>query len=458
MPQPVSLPAPEAPVVRLLPIAAALWLGYSLVFFAADQVAARLPISPAYYLLNDSTGFLLLGLAWWPAAPARLGRAFLPLVIGLMSVPPLLSNYLLLPRFGPGGPFGGGAPRGSAPALPGPTLTAEGIALRLLPVLLLAVVLTAWHYRWPQVLLYCLGTAAVSLSLRLDPLLAGGGPPARSGDTSAAAPVSPFIASLIVVSVQTLCLLIAGYFMSVLVRQLRAQQTRLAETNHQLRQHAGTLENLNISRERNRVARELHDTLAHTLSGLTVQLETVEAYWAIDPAQAQALLAQAEATARSGLQETRQALAALRASPLEDLGLVLALRQLAEDAAARARLQLELAVPDSLEPLPPDVEQCLYRVAQEAIANVVYHANAQRLAVALCGPPAPAAGAPPALTRLIVHDDGTGFTGTGVTPGHYGLAGMRERARLIGGYLTIDSRPGGGTTVELQVPAGGDGG
>lgn len=114
--------------------------------------------------------------------------------------------------------------------------------------------------------------------------------------------------------------------------------------------YASTLEQLTISHERNRMARELHDTLAHTLSGLTVQLQTVKAYWEIEPDTSQKLLNDALAATRDGLQETPGALKALRATPLEDLGLPLAIRQLAEEAAARASLDLHLEI---TEPLPP---------------------------------------------------------------------------------------------------------
>src|SRR5439155_20678930 len=128
--------------------------------------------------------------------------------------------------------------------------------------------------------------------------------------------------------------------------------------------HAGTLESLAVSRERNRMARELHDTLAHTLSGLSVQLETVEAYWDVEPRTAHAMLDRALEATRDGLQETRRALKALRASPLDDLGLGLALRRMAESAVARANIELDLEIPEQVPPLAPDVEHCIYRVAQ----------------------------------------------------------------------------------------------
>ena len=437
----------EALFVRLLPPAAILWLAYSLVYFGADQIAARMPITPAYYLLNASAGLALLGLAWWRSARVGLGRAFVPLVIGLMSVLPILSNYLLLPQFGPGGPGGVPRPGGGPTLLPGPTLTAEGITLRLLPVLLLAVVLTAWHYRWPWVVGYCLATAALCLGLRLGAMLMLGTNVMTLLVRDANRPVAPLVANFIVVSIQTFCLLIAGYFVSILMTALRSQQMTLAEANRQLRQHASTLENLTISRERNRVARELHDTLAHTLSGVSVQLEAVKAYWAVDPPRAQAVLDKAQNVARAGLHETRHALTALRASPLEDLGLLLALHQLVEEAAARANLALELSIPDPFPVLQPEVEQCLYRVAQEAIANVIYHADARRLTVAVRQEQA--------AIELVIRDDGMGFTPDNpVSPGHFGLAGMRERARLIAGQLSISSNTGTGTTVRLHIAEG----
>jgi signal transduction histidine kinase len=175
-----------------------------------------------------------------------------------------------------------------------------------------------------------------------------------------------------------------------------------------------------------------------------VQLEAVKAYWDVDSTMAQRLLEQSLAATRDGLQETRRALKALRASPLDDLGLRLALRQLAESAAARANLRLELNLPSAGPTLPKPVEQCIYRVAQEAIANVAHHADARTLRVGLAHE-----GAQVALT---VADDGLGFDPQRAgQAGHYGLAGMRERAALVGGALIIESQRGEGTSVRLRI-------
>jgi signal transduction histidine kinase len=247
-----------------------------------------------------------------------------------------------------------------------------------------------------------------------------------------------------VLTIQTVCFLVVGYLVNTLVSRLRTQQASLQEANAQLTHYAATLEHLTISRERNRMARELHDTLAHTLSALSVQLETVKAYWDVDGDTARRLVDKSLAATRSGLQETRRALRALRASPLVDLGLIEALRKLAEDGAARANARLELSLPEQAPALSSEVEQCIYRVAQEAVANVVYHANAATLSVDLSTTDGD--------VRLTVSDDGIGFDERNVADaGHYGLSGIRERALLVGSNLSIRGQPGEGTTVELVI-------
>jgi signal transduction histidine kinase len=244
--------------------------------------------------------------------------------------------------------------------------------------------------------------------------------------------------------VRSVSFLVVGYFISRLMRQIQAQQDALAQANAQLTHYASTLENLATSRERNRLARELHDTLAHTLSGLTVQLETVKAYWDVNPETAHHLLAQSLDATRSGLDETRRAVKALRASPLEDMGLLLGLKKLAESAAERGKVALELSLPEQIPSLSPDVEQCVYRIAQEAVENVVHHANAGKLILRLT--------VDKANIFLAVEDDGLGLkVDQAEQAGHYGLAGMRERAQLAGGRLSVSSQPDHGTRVHLAI-------
>jgi signal transduction histidine kinase len=115
-----------------------------------------------------------------------------------------------------------------------------------------------------------------------------------------------------------------------------------------------------------------------------------------------------------------------------------------EDAAARTNLALNLSVADKLPSLSPDVEQCIYRVAQEAVTNVAKHARAKTLTVNL--------ESTEEKVTLTVHDDGVGFdVDNEGKENDYGLEGMQERAQLVGGELTVSSKPGDGTTVKLVV-------
>ena len=239
-----------------------------------------------------------------------------------------------------------------------------------------------------------------------------------------------------------------GYVVSGLSQSVQNRRIELAAANQKLAHYAGRLEELTISRERNRMARELHDTLAHTLSGLTVQLEATQLYLDVDEATAKRLLDQSLEATRFGLQETRRALQSLRASPLEDLGLVLALRGLAESAESRAHLNLKLDLPTRPIELPAAIEQGIYRIAQEAVYNVVKHATAQTLTLSLTTN---------GKIELMVADDGVGFLvpdkslAKDAEGGHYGLVGIHERAALINGQVTITSQLGQGTTVLLTV-------
>jgi signal transduction histidine kinase len=401
-------------LTSLLPLTLGLWLSYLLALLLIDQLFYPRPIfPPAYYLINGSIGLVVLALALWPAGSDWLGSSFfLPVVILLLSAVPVISSNLILP-----------------PPRSGPAYGLESIMLRQMPLLLIPLILIAWQYGWRMVVLFSIGIALFTFGLRL--------PSFGPGGTSPLPPIT-------VLLIQTVSFLAVGYFISFLIRRLQQQQDSLARANAQLTDYAAALEELTISRERNRMARELHDTLAHTLSALSVQLETVKAYWEVDPATAQHMLDNSLEATRSGLQETRRALRSLRASPLDDLGLALALRKLAEETAARASLRLDLSLPERLPSLSADVEQCIYRVAQEAVNNAAHHANAHTLSVTLSvnGP---------SLT-LLVRDDGLGFNvRQAEASGHYGLPGMRERAHLAGGQLTIDSQRGGGTTIQLRI-------
>jgi signal transduction histidine kinase len=216
------------------------------------------------------------------------------------------------------------------------------------------------------------------------------------------------------------------------------------EARRSLATHSATLEQLATSRERNRLARELHDTLAHSLSGIAVQLEAARTLWEDDPDQARAMVEQSLESARGGLGEARRAIQALRASPLEELGLEAALCQLGEDAAERVGIPVDVTFGDKVGELDPELENAVYRIADEALTNVSRHSNAEQATVQLVRRGG--------KIRLEVADDGSGFdVSAPVLEGHIGIMGMTERAVMVGGTVELSSEPGSGTTVRFEV-------
>jgi signal transduction histidine kinase len=254
-----------------------------------------------------------------------------------------------------------------------------------------------------------------------------------------------FNMAIIFLRVVVFCIL--AVVITYLVKIQNQQHHSLLITNAKLVRHVGVVEELTISHERNRLARELHDTLAHTLSAASVQLEAANSLWTRDRDTAHMALTQALKITRSGLAETRRALEALRASPLEDLGLVLALRELGDLTQQRSGAQVTVTMPVQFEPLPSEIEQTLYRAAQEALENIVRHAHASHVTLALKqhGP----------AVAMTIKDDGVGFDVALAQdkPGHFGLNGLTERVEALGGRVTISSRPGEGTCVTLEVMA-----
>ncbi len=401
---------------QLLRVALILWIAYFSVLAIVDWwLAERDADVLVYYAIQIVNSLLILGLTLLPWKRLRQANFMLPVVLTLMAMLPTITIHLML-RI----------------ASSTPLRSPEGMTLRLAPILLIGLLLTAWHFRWRYVVIFSIGIAVLNLAgIFMLPLFKGVMPRFNSE-------------AVLATGIQTISFLMVGYITSELLGRLRKQQQSLEEANAQLRDYASTQIELTTSRERNRIARELHDTLAHTLSGLTVQLQTVKAYWEIEPATSQELLDDALVATRNGLQETRGALKSLRATPLEDLGLPLAIRRLAEEAAARANLQLDLLAAEPLPSLSPEVSHAIYRVAQEAIMNVIYHANAKKLSVHITSNED--------SLHLTVVDDGNGFDANSDHPNHWGIEGMHERAQLVEGQLHIESQTGRGTRIQLTIP------
>ena len=198
--------------------------------------------------------------------------------------------------------------------------------------------------------------------------------------------------------------------------------------------------------ERQRMAREIHDTLAQGLTGIVTQLQAADR--ATSEASRERHLTQVHTLAKDSLTEARRAVQALRPEPLTDSRLPEALADLARRVAGTSGTAVSAETSGDARPLLPELEVTLYRVAQEALANAEKHARASRIGVTLTYADD--------VVLLDIRDDGTGFTpgepargdGTG-----FGLQAMRQRVQRVAGTLAIESAPGEGTAVSVQVPA-----
>jgi PAS domain S-box-containing protein len=194
--------------------------------------------------------------------------------------------------------------------------------------------------------------------------------------------------------------------------------------------------------ERRRIARELHDETAQSLASLLVGLRTLEDVGSL--AESRAVGRDLRAVTSRALEEIQRIARGLRPSVLDDLGLNEALERLAADAS-RNGIAVKVHAISSRPRLPEAVETTLYRIAQEALSNAQKHAAASTLSILLRDTPS--------RVQLIVEDDGRGFDVDRRPPtGHFGLLGMQERAALLGGSVSLESRIGFGTTVYVTIP------
>jgi len=208
----------------------------------------------------------------------------------------------------------------------------------------------------------------------------------------------------------------------------------------ELRRQAGELAS---SEERAHLARELHDSVTQALFSMTLVARSVELLLERDPEAARTQLAQLRDLQREALAEMRALIFELRPGNVEQDGLVRALRT--HSAALQGRIGLPIVVESDVDDrLPLEIEETLYRISQEALHNVVKHAAARQVRIAL--------ERARQGVRLRIEDDGQGFDPDAVPDSHLGIAGMRARAAKIGTQLECRSEPGRGTTIEVFVP------
>jgi len=217
----------------------------------------------------------------------------------------------------------------------------------------------------------------------------------------------------------------------------------LQTAHHQLQEYAAQVEELAVAEERNRLSREMHDTIGHRLTVSAVQLEGAQRLIPRDPQRAAGIVETVREQVREALSELRSAVATLR-EPLEtDLPIRTALKRLSASFDQATDLSVQLDLPAKLPSLSKAQRLALYRAAQEALTNVQRHAQAKQVWVEMV--------LQDQCVALIVSDDGVGFPAE-TQEAAFGLQGMRERAVHLNGELILENRKDGGASVKFVLP------
>jgi len=210
-----------------------------------------------------------------------------------------------------------------------------------------------------------------------------------------------------------------------------------------------------VVRERLRLARDLHDTLAHSMMAMLAEMRTLRKLHAHDPAALGPELERAEQVAHEGLNVARDAIGQMRLNAVRDLGLGPTLSSACSRLADRTGLEVSFAGDPQASSFADKRAEGVFRIAEEALLNIATHAHASRVDVALRDVEGDADGdGNAAAVELTIEDDGIGFDPASPHPGHYGLVGMREQAQLIDAELSIVSAPQRGTTLRLHLHVG----
>jgi signal transduction histidine kinase len=234
---------------------------------------------------------------------------------------------------------------------------------------------------------------------------------------------------------------------TALIQQQKGRQqaerllAELEDAHEQLRAYAAQVEGLAVAEERNRLAREIHDSLGHYLTAMTMQLEAAGKLVAAEPERAAESIAKAEEMARESLAEVRRSVTALRDSPVDTAALGDAIGELVE-AIYDSGVATTFSVKGKSQSLPIQAKTALYRAAQEGLTNVRKHAKASAVEIKLAYDPE--------QVTLTVTDNGVGRRGE--ENAGFGLLGLRERLSLVGGTLEAGSNPEGGFRLHVIVP------
>jgi len=237
--------------------------------------------------------------------------------------------------------------------------------------------------------------------------------------------------------IRGLTVIAIGICFKVLAMQFE-ERSRLQASLASAERKAGVLE------ERQRLAREIHDTLAQGFASIVVHLERTEQLNHLEGSPAKGHIDLARSVAREGLEEARRMMAALRPEVLEQRGLPEALGRVCQEWSRRTGIESKLSVTGTAEPMHPEIELTILRGVQEGLTNVARHSGARTTAVTLSYMED--------LIVLDVQDDGKGFVVTDGGRTGYGLHGMRERVEGLQGSLQVESVLGEGTTISITLP------
>jgi signal transduction histidine kinase len=237
------------------------------------------------------------------------------------------------------------------------------------------------------------------------------------------------------------------------LQQLNAElDARVVERTARIERLAEGARHSAVTRERLRMARALHDTLAHSLVALLTQIRMVRKLGSrMAPGELETELATAEEVATSGLASAREAITEMRYGGVRDSGLGAAIQALVQRFGERTGVSIAFSAEQPAADLADERAELVFRIVEEALHNVERHARAHSVTLSLkTVPRTNEAEGEPLRVRLVIEDDGVGFEADRTRPGHYGLRGMREQAALIGARLSVISAPGRGTRLVLD--------
>jgi signal transduction histidine kinase len=239
------------------------------------------------------------------------------------------------------------------------------------------------------------------------------------------------------------CLITVFVFILVnaLISEYRSRQ-KLGTVNQQLREYALLIEDRAMLQERNRIAREIHDSLGHSLTAQNIQLANVLLYLRSNLDRAESFLAEAKKLSSHALQDVRHSVATLRADPLQGKSLKIAIAELIKDLEYRTEINFhyQTDIPDLLS---NEITSSVYRIVQEALTNIIKHSEATKVKISLQ--------LVVNYLELQVQDNGSGFDPQENTTG-FGIQGMRERTTALGGKFNLVSFPGKGCQVIATIP------